>query len=154
MTTLRIQRCTVPQIMEAPEFPDLAAEYAEESAVSGMPSPSGKIETYAQWEATGMLYSFGALQGDRLIGFISFVAPILPHFNRQTAVCESFFVAKAQRITGAGIKLLDAAEQAARDIGSPGLFLSAPVGSRLEGMLPKCGYKAASHIFFKAFYDA
>jgi GNAT superfamily N-acetyltransferase len=154
MTDLRIQRCTVPEIMEAPEFPDLVQEYTAESKVQGMPTPNARIATYAQWETTGMLFSWSATEDDKLVGFLSFVAPILPHFDRQTAVCESFFVAKSSRPTGAGLRLLAAAEEAARDIGSPGLFFSAPIGSRLEELLPKCGYRPVSHTFFKGFYDA
>jgi hypothetical protein len=53
------------------------------------------------------------------------------------------------RGTGSGIRLLRAAEDKAKEIGSPGLIVSAPFAGRLFDVLPRCGYTEVSRVFFK-----
>jgi GNAT superfamily N-acetyltransferase len=145
---------TFLELEAAPEWPALLAEYAAESAVEGMPPPTGKMETYRALNAGGVLHVFAAWNDGALAGFIFVLAAPLPHYSVVTAVSESFFVAKAHRHTGAGLKLLRAAEDKAREIGSPGLVVSAPFAGRLFKVLPRCGYGEVSRIFFKKMTDA
>lgn len=139
--------------MGAPSFADLVAEYSEESAIDGLPPPSARMPTYLHLEAVGALHAFAALQGPDLVGFISLLAPVLPHYGVTVAVCESFFVAKAHRASGAGLRLLRAAEDKARDLGSPGLLVSAPYAGKLFDLLPRCGYTETSRVYFKKVGD-
>ena len=69
------------------------------------------------------------------------------------AITESFFVAKVHRDSGAGLKLLRAAEQKARALGSPGLLVSAPFGGTLVQVLPRAGYTETNRVFFKGWAD-
>lgn len=150
-----IVRCSAAALMGAPEFPALIAEYAAESAIDGMPSPEAKLATYALLEATGMLHVYAALQEGQVIGFITVLAPVLPHYSAVVAVTESFFVAAAHRKSGAGLRLLKAAEDCARFVGSPGLLVSAPAGGRLAEVLSRRGgYRESSRVFFKRSTDA
>lgn len=144
-----VQKSTVAEVEAAPTFVALLAEYAAESAIAGMPPPAAKMVTYRQLEAAGLLQVFSAVSEGELIGFISFLAAPLPHYGISVAVSESFFVAKAHRGTGAGVKLLHAAEAKAREIGSPGLLVSAPFEGDLFHVLPRLGYTEASRIFFR-----
>jgi GNAT superfamily N-acetyltransferase len=146
---LSIARSSVAEITGAAEFARLSAEYAAESAIDGMPPPAAKLETYRQLEATGMLHSFAAHHDAALVGFITLLAPVLPHYGVPVAVSESFFVARAHRRTGAGLRLLQAAEDLARTLGSPGLLVSAPFAGRLFEVLPRRGYVETNRVFFK-----
>ena len=144
-----IRACSVADIMGDPLFPTLVEEYAAESAIAGLPPPNARMQTYLHLEALGMLHAFGAIHGNTLVGFISLLAPVLPHYGLTIAVCESFFVASAYRYTGAGLRLLKAAEDKTKELGSPGLLVSAPYAGALFEVLPRCGYTETSRVFFK-----
>lgn len=143
-----IARHSVAEIMEAPAFPTLMAEYAAEAAIDGMPSPMVKMAQYQNLEDAGMLQSFAAMLDGDLAGFITVLSAPLLHYGRTVAVSESFFVSQTHR-GFVGLKLLVAAEALAAEIGSPGLLVSAPYGSRLAELLPKCGYVPTNSVFFK-----
>lgn len=133
----------------APQLADLLAEYGVESVIDGLGKPAAQFELYHQMEATGALHLIGAwLDGD-LIGFLILIVSVLPHYGTRIASSESFFVARAARKTGAGLKLLRAAEQHAKDLGAAGLFISAPTGSRLERIMPAEGYRETNRVFFR-----
>lgn len=144
----------VLSIMQAPEFPALIEEYAREAAVVGLPSPKAKIEHYQALEMSGAIHAFAAVKHGELVGFISVLAPVLPHYGVPVAVSESFFVAAAHRKGGAGLRLLAAAERKAKDLGSPGLLVCAPFEGRLFELLPRCGYRETNRVYFKGFFDA
>ena len=146
-----ISASTVMAIMGAPEFPALVAEYAAESALAGLPPPDAKMPMYLQLEAMGRLHAFSATIGDTLVGFISLLVSPLPHYDGiPVAIGESFFVAAEHRKSGAGLRLMNAAENRARDLGCPGILLSTPFGGRLFELLPKCGYTESHRVYFKA----
>ena len=142
-------------IMGSPEFPALVAEYAAESALAGLPPPDAKMPLYSQLEQMGRLHAFSATIGDTLVGFISLLVSPLPHYDGiPVAVGESFFVAAEHRKSGAGLRLMNAAENRARELGCPGILISAPFGGRLFELLPKCGYTESHRVFFKAIPNA
>ena len=146
---MSVQKSSVAEIAAAPNLAELLAEYAAESAIAALPPPAGKIETYRHLEAAGMLHVFSATHEGRLIGYITVLAPVLPHYSAVVAVTESFFVAKVHRKTGAGLKLLRAAEQKAAALGSPALLVSAPFGGDLAEVLPHVGYVETNRVFCK-----
>lgn len=148
---LIIKKCSIAEMEATSNISELLEEYAAESAIDGLPKPSAKIETYKQLERTGALHALGAFSNDLLIGYITILSPVLPHYSAVVAVAESFFVAKAHRKTGAGLKLLRDAEEYARNIGSPGLLVSAPFGGNLAEVLPHVGYSETNRVFFKGF---
>ena len=41
---LTIGQCTIGDIIDAPEFAGLVEEYAQESAIPGLPKPQAKLE--------------------------------------------------------------------------------------------------------------
>lgn len=147
---MNVQPSTIAELEAAPNIEALLAEYAAESAIDGLPPPAAKVETYRTLEAARMLHTFSALTSSgQLAGYITVLAPELPHYSAVVAVAESFFVAKRWRMTGAGVDLLHAAEDKARALGSPGLLVSAPYAGRLFDVLPRLGYVETSRIFFK-----
>jgi GNAT superfamily N-acetyltransferase len=144
-----VQKVAIADILGAREFPALMDEYAAESSIEGLPPPQAKMENYGPLEWNGMLHSFAAALDGRMVGFITVLAPRLPHYNAVVAVAESFFVTAPHRKSGAGLRLLAAAEDQARDLGSPGLLVCTPIAGRLFEVLPRRGYAETNRVFFK-----
>lgn len=146
-----VEPCPVAAIRQAATFPQLAAEYEAESLIDGMPSPMPDWEHYERLEAAGQVYAFGAAIDGALVGFIGLLVSKVPRYAQPLATSESFFVASAHRKGGAGMKLLRAAEEKARELGCAGLLVSAPSGGRLAEVLPRSGYSKASEVYFRGF---
>lgn len=146
-----IRTITVAEAKANPFFPTLAREYAEECKLAGLPHPDEKIACYEAIENTPYFTAFGAFSGEKLVGLVVVLTSVIPHYGVSISVTESLFVAKAYRHTGAGLKLLQAAEKHAKAKGSPGLLVSAPYGGTLAAVLPRRGYRATNTIFFKEF---
>lgn len=154
MSDLVIRKCTVSEMETDAAFPYLLEEYAQELAIDGLPHPQAQIEMYKKLESIGSLQPIGAYYQDILIGFINVLMVMNPHYGVSIAVSESFFVAKEYRRTGAGLKLLHKAEDYSANLGSPGIFVSAPSDGVLSEVLPNAGYIEKSRAFFKRFYHA
>ncbi|WP_334157910.1 GNAT family N-acetyltransferase [Oryzomicrobium sp.] len=150
MEPVAIRLCTVADLEASPCLGALLDEYAQESAIEGLPHPSAQMPFYRQSEAAGVLSCLGAYRGADLIGFLLILAPVLPHYGVRMAAAESFFVAGQARKSGAGLKLLRAAEAHAKTLGAPGLLVSAPSGGRLADVLPGVGYRETNRVFFRA----
>ena len=151
---MNVQMSRVADLERDPGLAALLVEYAAESSIAGMPPPAARMDSYRELEMRGLLHVLSASHETRLIGFLTLLAPVLPHYGVAVAVSESFFVARAHRGTGAGLKLLRAAEDLARRLGSPGLRVSAPVEGDLFRELPRVGYAETSRVFFKKVNDA
>ena len=149
-----IREITIDELEATSGFTDLLDEYAEESAIAGMPPPAARMDTYRVLQEHGLLFVYAAMEGHRVVGFISVLASVLPHYGRTVAVAESFFVAKAARSSLAGLKLLAVAEDKSRALKSPGLLVSAPYGGKLFELLPKLKYTETNRVFFKRTCDA
>jgi GNAT superfamily N-acetyltransferase len=151
---VRLRQIRVSGIFADPAFPALCREYAEESAIAGLPDPQEKLAAYQALEAGGsdVFRAYGAfLGGTVLIGFVALLTPILPHYGVTVAVAESLFVGGAYRKTGAGMLLIRCAEKRAKEARSPGMLFSAPSGGRLSVLLPRIGYRETNRVFLKEF---
>ena len=148
-----VRRITVAEVFENETFPALCREYAAESAIAGLPDPQEKLSAYQALEASGsnVFCVYGAFLDDALIGFITLLTPVLPHYGAAIAVAESLFVGGAYRKTGAGMLLIRRAEKRAREVRSPGMLFSAPTGGRLAALLPRIGYRETNRVFLKGF---
>jgi len=144
-----VQCITVDEAFSAAEFPALLAEYAAESAIDGLPAPAPSVERYRQVEASGVMHLLCSFTGGVITGFIVLLVSNIPHYNAVVATTESYFVGHAHRDTGAGLKLLRAAEAVATDQGAVGILVSTPVEGRLVKVLPKSGYTGSNMVFFR-----
>ena len=134
-------------------FDHLLSLYADESSIDGLPKPKADMNMYGLMEGAGAYHLFGAYFDGLLVGFIGLISQSLPHYSVKITITESYFVAKAYRSTGAGLKLLRTAENHAKDMGSPGLLVSSPYGGDLAKVLPGVGYRPSNVVFFKGFND-
>lgn len=130
-------------------FQDLLAEYAGETMIEGLPSPEGRMARYHHLDRTGAIHVFCAFHEGVLIGFLILMVNILLHYEIPPAFSESFFVAKSGRKTGAGLKLLKAAEKKAKELGAPGVLVGTPATGVLCAVLPRLGYLETNRVFFK-----
>lgn len=146
---ITIRQCDLAELWSRPNIDALLSQYARESAIDGLPEPKPDREVYAALEACGALTLVCAFRGDELIGLIAMVVTRNPHYSQLIAVVESFFVSSDARYTGAGLRLLQEAEFLARAREAVGMFISAPVGSRLERVLPGKGFRETNRAFFR-----
>lgn len=150
---IEIKPCTAAEIL-SPENSWLIEEYAAESAIEGMPHPSGKLALYTPLEAAGFMQSFAAFDAGRMVGFIVVLVNELPHYGAKVGVTESWVVASDHRKTGAGIALLREAKRHAKAAGAVGMLISAPKGGRLERLMETMsGFNATNTVFFGALSD-
>ena len=148
-----VRPCTVAEFERAPNCDALLAEYTAESAIPeiGPTVRHADLAQYKAMEAAGLMHMLGAFRDDgEIVGFLTLLIAPLPHFGgRLVATTESVFVTAAERKGGPGLALLTEAEHLAHDKGAVGLLVSAPVGGRLAQILPRCGYRETSRVFFR-----
>lgn len=147
--TITIRQISVDQFEQADNLVELFAEYAVESSIAGLGQINVQMDTYRRMEHLNALHTFAAHRGNEMVGFLSFLVSVLPHYGALTATCESFFVAKSARAGGTGLRLLKAAENHAKALGAVGLLVSAPAGGSLAQVLPRTGYQHTNQVFFK-----
>lgn len=149
LAAIAIRRCTVQEILDCP---DLLGEYADESAIDGMPRPCPDAPMYQALEANGKIVALGAFDEDRLVGFLVMLTVTLPHYSEKVATAESFFVSAAYRRAGVGDRLLDEAKRFAKEMGAVGLLISAPINGKLAAVLErKKSFTETNRVFFTRF---
>lgn len=153
--TAAIALGTIAGLQAAPNIGALLEEYAAEAANRSLPPPAARLPLYHVLEDSGQLAVITAHVGGELAGFVTVLASGLPHYDAITvAVTESYFVAARHRASGAGLQLLAEAEHVAAGMGAKVLLVSAPIGGRLEEILPRRGYREANRVFCKEVADA
>jgi hypothetical protein len=146
---MRVQPSTVADLATWPELPALAAEYAAESKADGLPPVVSDWESYDRAEKAGMLYVWSAVEDGRLIGFISLVVAPSPRYGVLVAQTESWFVTKARRGTGAGLRLFKLADEKSLELTGRHPQVNAPNDSDLAKVLPGLGYRPVATSFLK-----
>lgn len=155
MASVVVRKSTIAELEAAPNIQQILDEYAAESSpsIKGLPRPMAKVDTYKHLESIDAIHIMGAFLDNLLIGYIIILAPVLPHYSIRIAVSESFFVLKEYRKTGAGLKLLHAAEIWALGEGAIGIIFTSPLGGDLGEVLPKIGYAETGRVFFRSLGD-
>lgn len=146
---LDIRQITVDEFFDDRATDELLKQYADECAIDGMPRPFPHAGSYHALESTGSFFIFGAFVDSELVGFMTVVMPILPHYSVRTATMESFFVSPKHRNGGTGIKLIKHVEAFATEQGAVGFLISAPAGGRLEKLLSRFDYRHTNTVFFR-----
>lgn len=152
MCSYDVRPITVAEAFEAPLFGALCAEYRDEALRNpDLIGCAPDRAAYETMEARGIVRPLGVFAGGELVGFCAvLVTPSLHCGGNIMASTEALFVASEHRAGGAGVALLQAADQEAAKAGAAGLYVSAPVDGRLERVLPRCGFKAVNTIFYRS----
>src|SRR5207302_758034 len=90
--TVEIRPISYTEILDAAA---LLAEYSAECSIPEIGTPNPQREMYAKMESCGLMHSFGAFEGDDLVGFATILVCVLPHYGKKIATVESLFLAKA-----------------------------------------------------------
>lgn len=130
---LTFRPVTVAEVFGAPDADMLISEYMAESGNPFLPQKPN-VEYYRKAEESGAFRVIGAFSGERLVGFGSFVLTVIPHYSTVTASVESVFLSKDFRLGAAGVRLINAISQAAKDSGAAGIYWGCRHGSRLEAL--------------------
>lgn len=147
--TVAYRKCSIEEIQGEGNLGQMLREYAEESAIEGLPNPCAQMETYRVLETMGMEIH-GAFVDGLLVGFVTVLISPLPHYGVTIGVTESLFVMKAHRKKGIGLRLLRVAELSAQIRGAKGVLVSSPAGGALEKVLSlKSQYRKTNSVFFK-----
>ncbi|MGN6580171.1 MAG: GNAT family N-acetyltransferase [Bordetella sp.] len=149
---LLVRQTSVAELACEPNLYDLVKAYAAESGKSVHGEAVLDIAAYQRMQDAGLSRTIGAWRNGSLIGFLIVMVTPVPHWGGQVvASTESYFVLQGERHGGVGLKLRQLAEQLAREAGARGLYLSAPVGSRLDKVMQRSGYRPSNMNYFKEF---
>lgn len=149
MSSVTVRPCLVEELEQAPELGALLDEYAAESMRANIGPANPQFEQYRKFEELGLMRFAGAWVDGALVGFIAVCTTTPPHYGARVSVTESYFVAHEARKTGAGMMLREQAEDIALEMGSVGLFISAPADGRLSVVLPRSGYEKTNEVFYR-----
>lgn len=145
MTTIR--KISFDEISARPEFATITQAYADESKIEEMPPHNLNYDSYRRLEQMGMYHCYGAFVEDNLVGLVTVLVTMIPHYSVLIASTESLFVDEKHRKGGTGLKLIKAAEECAKENGAINLFVNAPMGGRLVQVMPRIGYRECQRIF-------
>lgn len=144
---MHIQPITVADFFAHPDTPGLLAGYAQECANEGLPPFCPHRPLYAALEQTGALYALVAVEGERMLGFLAMLVSLNPHYSVTLAVTESWFVAPEHRGSGAGLALYRRAKETAQAAGAKAIYVSAPLGGQLAGVMQGLGATETNRVF-------
>ena len=145
-----IRKVAVEDLQREPNLAALLSGYADEAKIADLPEHRPNWVSYANMERLGILHIFAAYAASELVGFISILSTVVPHYAERVASTESFYVHPDHRKGGTGRKLIAAAEECAKGTGAVALFVSAPHRGRLESVLPSFGFKRTNTVFFRS----
>lgn len=149
---IEIHKITMQDTWNAPNWSEILEQYNEEVGLEGLPKTGPNKVLYSKLEDAGLIHAFGAYCNNLLVGYITVTMTTATHY--ETAIMfntESFFVLKHYRKTGAGLKLLNTAEDFAKSSGAHGLMVSARSGSSFMKVLERLDYTETNRAFFKKF---
>ena len=136
---------SIAEIVASRESSELLEEYADECSIPLIGEISPQPQIYAALEQSGVLRCFGAFDRGKLVGFVTVLLTVLPHYGKKVATVESLFARRG------GSELIEAAELCAKYAGCTAILYSAPAGGRLEKLLSmKKSCKRTNAIFCRS----
>ncbi len=121
-----VKKVPVAELFARPEFDALCGEYAAEAGNPEFGEWSINKMMYLATEENGDGQAFAVYDGDTLAGFAYAFLTVQPHFQRVNVLCvDALFVTAAYRKTGAGLRLIQALKNHAREVKADGLLLGA-----------------------------
>lgn len=136
LMTITFKPISVKEAFTSPNFAELATEYRNESGNPYLPQKPNR-EHYENLERSGALFGLGAFDNSELVGFGAFLLINLPHHSELLASFESLFLAKEYRKGTAGLRLIRALRDYAKEKGAVGVYYGCRAGSRLERLFDR-----------------
>ena len=148
MKNLTVRRVTPDEGAASPDFQRLVSAYWDECANRSIGPARPDIDQYRKLAEAGALHCSALFDGGRMVGFVAILAVTYPHFSKVCATVESIFLDPDYRCKGGGALLLKAAREMAKGAGAVGLYISAPVGSRLARIARAKRWRNTNSVFF------
>ena len=93
---------------------------------------------------------FGVFIEGALVGFMSILVYVLPHYGKKIATTESIFLARKHRSAITGLDMIHEAERYAKEKGCTAVLYTAPIGSRFSRLLfARRGYRHSNNVFVR-----
>lgn len=147
--TPTVESISHADLIALPEFSQMLEQYVHECGIPELGPANPQHDIYAAIEQAGAACFIVARLGPQAIGFCCLTASRVPHFGTVVAHTESLFISPLYRATGAGLLLMREAERVAAEMGATGLFIGAPIGSRLDRLLRGTDYRPTTVAHFK-----
>ena len=134
------------------EVAALIEGYEAESRIEGLPPANPNVPMYQAMHQAGALRVLAFIKDEKMEGFAVVMISPVAHYSAKLAVMESLYVVPVHRGSGAGWRLIKTAERLAKEAGAVGMFVSAPAGGTLEGVMEseQSGYEHSNTVFFRA----
>lgn len=132
------------------ELAPLIQEHAEElSPHKGKYQPMVS-EIYRLLDKKGHLIAVTAREGEKLVGYCSFIlAPSFHYLGVLNAEIDCFFLQKKYRKGLSGIRLLKSGEKACKERGATHIVQKCKVCQDLSPILERMGYEKIEYVFLK-----
>lgn len=128
---MKIEPIPIKKLFEHPQFDEVVADYCNESGNPDLGSAMPTLEWYQRMEDAGLFQCCAAFDADRLVGIVTVVVTLYPHFGKLVGSVESIWLHKDYRKGVAGLRLINEAKRVAKDMGAVGVYFGARDGSRL-----------------------
>lgn len=128
---MEIKSFTVSEVIQHPDFNAVVEDYTAESGNPDLGPGMPAFDLYKQLESAGLFRVECAVDGDRLVGMVTVLVTVYPHFGKKVASVESLWLSKGYRKGPAGLKLIRRAQVMAKEMGAVGAYFGAREGSRL-----------------------
>lgn len=128
---MEIKSFTVSEVIQHPDFNAVVEDYTAESGNPDLGPGMPALDLYKQLESAGLFRVECAVDGDRLVGMVTVLVTVYPHFGKKVASIESLWLSKDYRKGPAGLKLIRRAQVMAKEMGAVGAYFGAREGSRL-----------------------
>jgi GNAT superfamily N-acetyltransferase len=144
-----IRPVSYAEILSAPNAQELFSEYESECALPELSPICPQADLYEAMEKGGGMQAFGVYEGEKLIGFMTVLVWIVPHYGKRIASTADFFLADAFRIKGIWPKMMATIKEYAKSKGCVSLQCTAPVGSRFDLLmgLNKNRCRKTNHVY-------
>lgn len=149
MLRMEFRKISADDILDAQNSDILFKEYAAEAKIEQTPEIKPNREIYNRLEDDGIFDCVGCFDNDDLVGFITLITTVFPHYEEVMTTVESQFIFKEHRKNGSAKKLMDEAILVAKSKGSNAILMTAPIGGRLEKIAPSFGFIATNITFSK-----
>lgn len=121
-----VKKISLTELFARPEFTALCDAYAEEAGNAEFGLWSIDHTAYLATEENGVGQAFAVFDEGKLVGFAFAILTVQPHFQRVNVLfVDALFVAEEARRTGAGLRLIQALKNHARECKADGLLLGA-----------------------------
>lgn len=139
-----------------PGFDETVKEYCETFHANPFGVPAPNLDAYEE-EMPGVerLECLAVLTPTpaEVVGICFVMIAKSNHLENLSAFIDSMYLRKAFRKGLTGVRLVKEACNIAKEAGATGICLTAPPGSRYEGLCKALGMRDVRHIYFRGFYE-